>query len=236
MATFRSNGSGAKWVIDAVWCEGDTPITTRLEQLEFLCFVSPMLRYLIFVLKEYIIPSNGRKATKLLVCENIPLVAWFMEQVLRHAYINVRVLHADLNQEQRSELVREFNDPDRDKDIAWGKIHIDYDAMHPDLVNKILASMDFTKDQRKLMRKVYDKGELGSKTFGETDSIDDDEENNDPDITAEDVDEADGPALIEFLLSVGGLVQGEAEGENYDLDTLRELTRGYLQTLDEQAS
>jgi len=111
MVRFRANESGADWFIDAVWRPGDLPIGTRLQKLKFLCWGSPMLRQLLFTLLDSILPLKGRPATKLLVCEHTPLVAWFIELVLRYAYISVRVLHAGLDQEQRSEYIREFNEP-----------------------------------------------------------------------------------------------------------------------------
>ena len=109
---YRVRQYSANWLINATWREGDGPIRTRLERLEYLCFGSPTLRYLLYTIRREVLPSRDdplAKKRKLLVTEATPLCAWFLEICLRYALIDVKVMHAELDQRERTATGAEFN-------------------------------------------------------------------------------------------------------------------------------
>ncbi|CAJ2502433.1 Uu.00g098270.m01.CDS01 [Anthostomella pinea] len=71
---------------------------------------SPILWYILYYIKENILdrPKNA-KIKKLLIIENVPILAFYYELVLQLLGFNCRVLHSDLSNESRQELIESFN-------------------------------------------------------------------------------------------------------------------------------
>ena len=97
-------------IIKATWRLGDGAIQSRVEQLQFLTYGSPTLRYALHLISKTTFQKIKRNK-KVLLGEALPVCAWFTEMVLKHAYIGVAVMHAELTQNERSKLADEFNDP-----------------------------------------------------------------------------------------------------------------------------
>lgn len=88
----------------------ETP-ATALGYLKVAIRGSPILRFILYDLKENILNRKRReKIKKLLITEATPILAYYYELVLQFIGINCRVFHADLSQDQRKELVASFND------------------------------------------------------------------------------------------------------------------------------
>jgi hypothetical protein len=106
ISRWRNSGFEGDWLINAVWQPGDPPIRTRSERLKFLCWGSPAARFILNYLKK----NTLKKKKKLLDCEAMGVSTRFFEIVLRYAYVNAWVMHADLPQRERTILAKEFND------------------------------------------------------------------------------------------------------------------------------
>lgn len=92
---------------------GRWPMDTKRERMEPLCFGAPTLRYLYkTILRDAFATSNdaSQRRPKLLVMEATVLVAWWYEIVWRYALVNVKIMHAGLNQQKRTKLTNEFLD------------------------------------------------------------------------------------------------------------------------------
>ena len=114
MEGYRAKGLSVDWLVQMTARDGDADIevdnSTRLEKLCFLAEGSPTLRYIIYQLRDYVLGPDSSQQRKLLITEDIPLVAWFWEMVCRYLYIETEVLHSGLNNEARWNLVQSFND------------------------------------------------------------------------------------------------------------------------------
>jgi hypothetical protein len=87
--------------------------TTALGWLKIAVRRSPILRYILFYLKENILNREEQgKIEKVLITESIPILAYFYELVLQMLGINCRVLHSDLSQQERKALADSFNSDD----------------------------------------------------------------------------------------------------------------------------
>ena len=60
-------------------------------------------------MRYYVLGADSGQQRKLIITEDIPLVAWFWEIVYRYLYIETEVLHSGLNNEARWSLVQSFN-------------------------------------------------------------------------------------------------------------------------------
>lgn len=107
---WRESGISALDFIHATWKPGDLPVVTRVQQLTFLAYGSPVLRFVFRLICKYCFRDPGKGHAKLILGEALPVTAWFLEIALQHAYIKVKVMHANLTQSERSELAAEFND------------------------------------------------------------------------------------------------------------------------------
>lgn len=113
MEGYRSKGHSADWFIQMTYADGDLPIETRLEKLQYLAEGSPTLRYILSHVRDHLLQekNDNRRPDKLLVAEDTPIVAWFWELALNYLYIETKVLHSGLNNEERTLLVKSFNNP-----------------------------------------------------------------------------------------------------------------------------
>ena len=76
------------------------------EYLAFLCRGSPMLRAMLkHIADGFLTESNG----KLIIAEEIPLLAWYYGLVLNMGLWHTEVFHAGLSGADRDELVEAFN-------------------------------------------------------------------------------------------------------------------------------
>ncbi|KAI4600820.1 hypothetical protein KJ359_012982 [Pestalotiopsis sp. 9143b] len=91
--------------------EGDDPTpTTALGYLKLAIKSSPVLRYILHDLKEHVFSQRvGTKIKKVLITENVPMLAYYYEVVLQFIGINCRTLHADLGEGERKRLIADFN-------------------------------------------------------------------------------------------------------------------------------
>ena len=114
MQGYRSKGHTADWLKQMTYADGDPPVDIRLEKLKYLAEGSPALRYIISQVHEHILRDTTdphRRPDKLLIAEDTPLVAWFWELVLTFMYVETKVLHSGLNNDERTQLVKSFNSP-----------------------------------------------------------------------------------------------------------------------------
>lgn len=113
MAGYRSKGHGVEWFLSMVVRKGDpSEFPTRLDIVRYLTWASPKLRFVLSQIRDYVLPKKGETAKqKLLICEDIPLVAWYWELVLQYLHIDTAVMHAQLSEDKRQALVNEFNLP-----------------------------------------------------------------------------------------------------------------------------
>ena len=112
MEGYRARGHSADWFIAMTHQLGDPSTGSRAEKLQYLAEGSPTLRYLLSQIRDYLLqPHPEGKAIKLLVAEDTPIVAWYWEMVSRFLYVDARVLHSGLTNEERRKLVEDFNTP-----------------------------------------------------------------------------------------------------------------------------
>lgn len=112
ISTWREKRITALDVIKTTWTPHDEPVKTATDQLKYLTHGSPTMRYAFHLVRGTVSRAKDYKGhKKVLFCEALPLNAWFLALVLRHAYIGVAVMHADLSQDERSKLAELFNDP-----------------------------------------------------------------------------------------------------------------------------
>lgn len=108
MRGYRANQHNVDWFISETRRPSDLglPIDTRANRLKYLCWGSPKLRLLLRQVRDVVLGQN----TKLLITEDTPIVAWFFELVLQFLHVECYVMHADLSNQERQELVERFND------------------------------------------------------------------------------------------------------------------------------
>jgi hypothetical protein len=109
---FRTKGLSAHHIVDLVRRQGDPPVRTGMEKLRFLLYGAPTLRYILHQIHHYVLPHTvtGKK-NKILITEDVPLNAFFLECVCNLIYVEAGVLHAGLTDSERVNLVNRFNDP-----------------------------------------------------------------------------------------------------------------------------
>ncbi|KAI1211585.1 SNF2 family N-terminal domain-containing protein [Annulohypoxylon truncatum] len=91
----------------------DTKPKTALDHVRLAIRKSPVLRYILQHVKEYVLDRKpGETIRKLLIIESRPVLAYYYELVLQFLLINCRTLHAGLSGERRRELIASFNDSD----------------------------------------------------------------------------------------------------------------------------
>lgn len=83
---------------------------TALDYLKVAIRGSPTLCYILHDIKENVLSKrNGTKIKKVLITENVPMLAYYYELVLQFIGINCRVLHAGLGHSERKDLITDFN-------------------------------------------------------------------------------------------------------------------------------
>lgn len=118
ISIWRESSRSALDMIQATWKLGDPPVKTHMQQLAFLAYGSPTLRYALYLAATKIFRDpNCPYHRKLLIGEALPLSAWFMEMVIQHAYIGVAVMNSGLTQSQRSDVAKKFNNPKSDLQV-----------------------------------------------------------------------------------------------------------------------
>lgn len=109
---FRAQNVTAHELIPLVRRRGDPDCKTGAEKLKFLTYGSPKLRYILEVINQYSLPLlSSDRPRKILITEELPLSALFIELVAKLIYVQAAVLHAGLSDAERIELVNKFNDP-----------------------------------------------------------------------------------------------------------------------------
>lgn len=91
----------------------DPPVCTRFEKLCFMVYGSLKLYFMLKEIHKYSLPRGTTdKPRKLLITEDIPINALFIKLMCKLAYVQAKVLHAGLQDTERVELVKQFNDPE----------------------------------------------------------------------------------------------------------------------------
>ncbi|KAI1344895.1 P-loop containing nucleoside triphosphate hydrolase protein [Xylariaceae sp. FL0016] len=89
---------------------GEREPKTCVEFLNLAVKRSPVLQYILRYIAEKIISRQGSEPIrKLLIIENVPMLAFFYELVLELLGFNCQTLHSDLPNDQRKELIDSFN-------------------------------------------------------------------------------------------------------------------------------
>ena len=115
MEGYRTKGHTAEWVVNMVRRKADPVPHTRLQRLQFLADGSPTLRYILHQIKELCLLAGQpltKQQSKLLITEDVPLIAWYWELCLNYLYIHTETLHSGLSFAQRVDLVNRFNNPE----------------------------------------------------------------------------------------------------------------------------
>ena len=114
MEGYRSRGHTASWLVEMTQRAGDATPKTRLEKLLFLAEGSPTLRYILAQIKASGLirfdPTADHHPEKILITEEVPLIAWFWEIALNYLYIHSETLESKLSYKERVEMVKRFND------------------------------------------------------------------------------------------------------------------------------
>ena len=105
MATWRQNGFDGIQLVNFIRRPGDPVPRTRADYIKFLCDGSPILRAIFWEVFTHVL----LKEEKLLITENVPLIAWYWEIALQLLLVGAKVLHAGLNQSTRHQLGAAFN-------------------------------------------------------------------------------------------------------------------------------
>jgi hypothetical protein len=89
----------------------DSQIITNLEKIKFLTYESLKLRYILYQIRTYVLSqTNEDRSRKLLIIEDISLTTFFYQSVFNKLYIKSEILHVELSNMKRVNLVKRFND------------------------------------------------------------------------------------------------------------------------------
>ncbi len=89
----------------------DFQIITNLEKIKFLTYESFKLRYILHQIHTYVLSqTNENRSRKLLIIENISLTTFFYQSVFNKFYIKSEILHVELSNMKRVNLIKKFND------------------------------------------------------------------------------------------------------------------------------
>lgn len=106
---FQTQNLLAREIVYLVYQYKDFSIQTRLNQLNFLVFNTPKLRYILHIIWMYFLNiSPAEQPTKLFITENILLNAYYIEFVYKFIYLNAEMLHARLLNAKCVQLVKRF--------------------------------------------------------------------------------------------------------------------------------
>ena len=107
MAQSNSPEYDAEWLIRRIIRPGDAFPYTRREQIKFLVFGSPTLRYILTQVRDYLLPSRNSRPQKIIVTEDTPAVAFFYEQVLNHLHVDTKIVTVKLSRKIESWIAKE---------------------------------------------------------------------------------------------------------------------------------
>lgn len=112
ISRFRAQNITGHKIIPLVARRGDPQPITGFEKMKMLTYGSPKIRYLLHQLHTYSLPRDlTDRPRKLLVTEDIPMNTYFFEMVCKLMYVEAEVLHANLGDVERVNLVNRFNNP-----------------------------------------------------------------------------------------------------------------------------
>jgi hypothetical protein len=91
--------------------KGEVPPTTAMGYARYMVHGSPMLRGLLFEVLKHI---RDNVPGKILVTEEVPLLAWWWEMTLNLLGVKATTFHSGLSNSDRDKLQVRFNDPQDD--------------------------------------------------------------------------------------------------------------------------
>jgi hypothetical protein len=108
---FRAKDLSAHHIVDFVRRQDDSSIKTDMKKLRFLLYETSTLRYILHQVHHYVLSHTIiEKKKKIFIIENVFFNAFFLKCVCNFIYVEVEVLHADLIDSKRMNLVNRFND------------------------------------------------------------------------------------------------------------------------------
>ena len=117
MQLFRQKGLIVLKIFPLVQRKKDRDIQTSFQLLEFFIFDASKIRYVFQKICQYVLPitkhsKNGKSKTrKLFITKDIPMNSFYLKCVCNMVYIETRILHAGLSDQEKMQLVQQFNDP-----------------------------------------------------------------------------------------------------------------------------
>jgi hypothetical protein len=113
MIVLRNKDFNVHHFIDMIKQINDFVTNIDLKKIKFISFESSNLRYIFHQINIYVLFSTiFYKRRKLLLCENVSLFAQFWKMFINLIYVETIVLHADLSDQKRVNLMKRFNDQD----------------------------------------------------------------------------------------------------------------------------
>jgi hypothetical protein len=111
MSILRDKGFNAFDMVPLLRRPGEnSKLVTGVDYLSYLCRGSPKLRFILDQISSYVLPQKvGGQYNKLLLTEDILLMAFFFELVLNITYVETAVLHSALTDNERVSLIKRFN-------------------------------------------------------------------------------------------------------------------------------
>ncbi len=108
---FRTKNLSAHHIVDLVRRQDDSSVRTDMKKLRFLLYEISTLRYILHQIHHYVLSHTIiEKKNKILIIEDVFLNAFFLKCVCNLIYVEVEILHADLIDSERMNLVNRFND------------------------------------------------------------------------------------------------------------------------------
>ena len=101
------------WFLHLVHRPGDPDLDsmTHVDKLVYLCWGSPKARALCEQIRDFQLPDEpGQQYRKVLYGEDTVPVAWFWEILFTGLFLTTTVLHAQLSNQERINIVNSFND------------------------------------------------------------------------------------------------------------------------------
>jgi hypothetical protein len=111
MIVLKNKDFNAHHFIDMIKRIDDFVTNIDLKKIKFISFKSSSLRYIFHQINIYVLFSTiFHKRRKLFLCKNVSLSAQFWKMFINLIYVETTVLHADLNDQKRVNLMKRFND------------------------------------------------------------------------------------------------------------------------------
>ena len=110
---FRNKNISAHHIINLVKRSEDPSINTDMTKFQMLIYESSILRYILNQIHTYVLSHDANsKSRKLFITENISFNAFFWKSACKLFYVDAETLHAELNDVERVNFVKKFNDFD----------------------------------------------------------------------------------------------------------------------------